>query len=316
MEGKGPKIAVVGSLIFDFVAKGDRLPRRGETVLGSYFGTFTGGKGANQAVQAARLGARTTMIGRVGSDFLGDRMLEALQGDGIDTRYIRRDADAPTGACCIHIDQTGSNAIVVVGNANANCTEEDADGAREAIAGADAVLVQLETNGRTARRTLELARESGVLSVFNPAPPVDFDLKHFALADWVTPNETEAEYFTGVSRGDLPLDQWLAKVGERFFEAGVRRLVVTLGAEGCWYADAEGESALYPALPVEPVDTTAAGDAFNAALALALAEGRSRDDAIRFANGAGALCASRAGSQASLARRAELEAYLASLASH
>ena len=215
------KIVVLGSLVFDFVARADRLPRRGEAVLASSFGMFTDGKGANQAVQAGRLGAETWMIGRVGEDFLGERLLESLKTSGVRTDFIRKDPQRPTGACCIHVDSEGENAIIIAPNASAACDHTDVDRAEDLIRAADVLLLQLETNVETVAYALERAQGGRAITILNPAPAREIRPGMLRGVDYLTPNESEAEYFSGVARGDLALEEWCARSAEKLAELGL-----------------------------------------------------------------------------------------------
>lgn len=309
-----PRIVVVGSIVFDCVAKADRLPRKGETVLGQSFGMFSGGKGANQAVQAARLGAEVYMVGRVGQDSLADHVLKNLKASGVDTRYIKQDPSVATGACCIHVDAAGDNTIVIVPEANLACSPEDVDAAREVLATADILLCQFEIAMPTVAYALEVAAELGVRVVLNPAPAQPVSNGLCSRATVLTPNETEAELLAGVP---LPSGEsnarassdWEIEVSSRLLGMGPQAVVITLGNRGAYLANGAG-GRLIPAYQVSPVDVTAAGDAFNGALAVAMAESREMTQAIAFANAAGALAATRAGSQPSLATRREVEDFL------
>ena len=197
-DKKRPRVVVVGSLVFDCVAIADRIPRKGETVLGQSFGTFSGGKGANQAVAAARLGAEVFMVGRVGQDDQAKFLLTNLNASGVNTEFVKADPVAGTGACCIHVDAAGDNTIIIVPQANLACLPEDVDAAREVIAAADAVVCQLEIAIPAVVRAVDLANELGVPVILNPAPAGKAPAGLFAKATYLTPNETEAEFFTGV----------------------------------------------------------------------------------------------------------------------
>ena len=307
--GRQAKIAVVGSLIFDFVASADHLPRMGETVMGDRFQMNTGGTGANQAVQAARLGAKVTLVGRVGRDFQGDTILENLRRDGIDPRFVAQDERESTACCCIHVDRQGNNAIIIAPNANLALTEEDVDRAREELLASDILLLQQEIPMAVNRYAARLAQERGIPVILNPAPAVPLDRELLSLASFFTPNETEAEYYAGLSVQESP-EEWECRTAQRLLELGARRVLLTLGKRGAFLMDGERKE-LFPAFEgIHAVDATAAGDAFHGALAVALAEGRPLEEALLFANGAGGLAASRAGAQTSLCRRAELEQFL------
>jgi ribokinase len=309
-----PRIVVIGSLVFDFVAKAVRLPRTGETVLGEQFGMFPGGKGANQAVQAGRLGAEVYLVGRLGDDFLADRLLASLAESGVATEFIQRDRSVKTASCCIHVDAHGNNAIIIVPEANRACSPEDVDRAASVLRSADLVLCQLEIPTATVAYALARAARSGVPAILNPAPAQEISGSLLSQVSILTPNETEAEFLTGFARSeDLPLagESWVAGAAQRLLGLGPRTVIITLGERGAYLATGSG-GRLLPAYPVAVVDTTAAGDAFNGALAVALAEGKQIEEAVAFANAAGALATTRAGAQPSLAWREELERFRAS----
>jgi ribokinase len=305
---KQPRIVVVGSLVFDFVAKADRLPRKGETILGEVFGMFPGGKGANQAVQAGRLGAEVFMVGRVGDDFLAERLLTSLQESGVRTEFVKRDRSVKTAACCIHVDGAGNNAIVIVPEANQACSREDVDAARDVIRSADVVLCQLEIALPTVAYTIGLAAEDGVRVILNPAPAQQVPAGFFSKVSILTPNETEAETLAGVPLSD-DLSSWEVEAGQKLLAMGPETVIITLGDRGACLLT-EQQARRIPTYRVSVVDATAAGDAFNGALAVALAEGRDVESAIARANAAGALATTRAGAQPSLPTREEVEALL------
>lgn len=309
-----PRVVVVGSLVFDCVAIADRLPRKGETVLGRSFGTFSGGKGANQAVAAARLGADVFMVGRVGEDARADHVLGSLRASGVDTRYVRKDPSVGTGACCIFVDAAGDNAIVIVPEGNLACAPEDVDAAREVLASADILLCQLEIALPAVGRAVDLAAELGVRVILNPAPAGPAPEGLLGKAAYLTPNETEAEFFSGVKlpAGDLAEqngEDWEAEASAKLLGLGPQTVVITLGRRGAYLATAR-QQRLIPGYTVTAVDATAAGDAFNGALAVALAEGRDIAPAVAFANAAGALAATRAGAQPSLPTRREVDEFV------
>jgi ribokinase len=304
-----PRIVVVGSLVFDFVAKAPRLPRKGETVLGEMFGMFPGGKGANQAVQAGRLGAEVYMVGCVGDDFPADRLLASLADSGVKTDFVRRDRSLKTASCCIHVDDQGSNAIIIVPEANMACSTDDVDAAAKMLRSADILLCQLEIPLPTVAYALALAQESRVPAILNPAPAQQVPASLLSQATILTPNETEAEVLSGLA---LPTDarvapdSWAKDAVIKMLALGAQTVIVTLGEQGAYLASSTSQR-LIPSYPVAVVDTTAAGDAFNGALAVALAEGKEMSDAVAFANAAGALATTRAGAQPSLASRKEIE---------
>lgn len=307
-----PRIVVAGSMIFDFVAIADRLPRKGETVMGRHFGMHTGGKGANQAVQAARLGADVCMVGRVGCDFMGDKILENLKNEGINTRYIKRDPDVPTAACCIHVDAAGNNDIIISPGANMAVRPGDIDDALEEIYKADMMLLQLEIPLETIIHTAGKAVEKGIPIMLDPAPAAEIPNILFKMATYVTPNETEAEFYSGLRNESSDIETWAEKASKKILDLEAKNVIITMGKHGAYYATKENRKRFKTFEDIRAVDTTASGDAFNGALAVALSEGKHIDDAIVFANGAGSLAASREGAQSSLCRRDDLEKLLSS----
>jgi ribokinase len=306
---KKVRIVVLGDLLYDCFIWADRLPRVGETVTGYANGFYAGGKGGNQATQAARLGAQTHMIGKVGQDERGTFLLDTLRQSGIDTEYVIMDPNDQTGTDCVHIDRKGRNAIIVAPMANDHIKPEEIERARELIESADVFMSQLQINSEAIEAAMGISSRAGVCTILNPAPAKEIPNELLKLADYCTPNETEAEFFSGYRQGEMNQTEWLSSVTEAFDQKGVRNLIVTLGAEGAWYAGTDGQY-LVPPYPVEAVDTTAAGDSFNAALALRIGQGESVRDAIVFANAAGAMTASRMGSCPSMPTMAELEEFL------
>jgi ribokinase len=290
------------------IVKAGRLPRPGETVIGGEFSAAPGGKGANQAVAAARAGGEVTLVARVGSDALGDQAVAGYVADGIDVGHVVRDPQLPTGVALILIDERGENSIAVASGANAALSAADVHAARNAFESGAVVLAQLETSLEALRAALDEADRCGARLVLNPAPaqPLANDLlKRVAI---LTPNESEAELLSGVAiRGTDDARPAAAALRER----GVGTVLVTLGRRGV-YALGDDIDELFPAFDVEAIDTTAAGDVFNGALAVAIAEGRPLREAIRFASAGGAISVTRMGAQPSAPRRGEIEAFLRS----
>jgi ribokinase len=276
-----------------------RLPRPGETVHGRRFVTGPGGKGSNQAVAAARLGAAVTFVGCVGQDSFGDTALKTWQQEGINVDYVRRDATHATGVAPIFVEDSGENAIVVALGANLALSPTDVDAARDAIAQADLLIVQLEIDIHTVKHALALAKSLGKRTLLNPAPAAQLDADILALADVLTPNETELETLFGSVPGDL----------RTLVQHEGQTLIMTAGAQGAKWAT-RSDSGQVPTYPVAVVDTTGAGDAFNAGLAVALAEGRDLEAAIAFANATAAMAVTRPGTTASMPQRHEVEALL------
>lgn len=297
-------IVVVGSLNMDLVVRTPRHPQVGETIIGSDFGTYPGGKGANQAVAAARLGGAVKMVGRVGQDDFGQALLRNVSDNGVDTAFVLRDPGSATGVALITVDDAGQNSIVVVSGANARLTPEDVARAESAFEGASVLLLQLETPLLTISAAIERARRHGLRVVLNPAPAQKLDAGLLTAPDYLIPNQTELARLAGVQ----PLDEAVGAL----LSWGVPNLIVTLGEQGVLIAEGQRQTRL-PAHPVEVVDTTAAGDAFVGAFAVALTEGLSTLQAATWGNAAGALAVTRRGAQPSLPNRAELDEFLSRL---
>ena len=292
------RIVVIGSLNADFVIRLQRFPGPGETVAGRDFKVFCGGKGANQACGAARLGGEVSMIGQVGNDAHGDLLIENLAAAGVDVTHIFRAADVSTGVAAITINAEGENQIVVVPGANGSFGEEQLQRSRELIASAGIVLLQLEIAAR-------LAKAAGALVILDPAPAQQLPEDLLGSVDYLTPNESELGILTGTAAEGFSPAVAAQKAGE-LRKRGVRKVLVKMGAQGALLVDGQQET-FWRALPVSAVDTTAAGDAFNAAFAYALASGQSELDAGRFATAAAAYSVTRAGAQPSMPTRAEVE---------
>lgn len=296
------QIVVVGSLNMDLVVRTLRHPQIGETVLGYDFRTYPGGKGANQAVAAARLGGWVRMIGRVGNDQFGEALLQTVKAAGVDARYIFKDDTSPTGVAFITVDDRGKNTIVVAAGANARLTPDDIDAAREAFEDASILLLQLEIPLLAVERAIDIAKEYGVQIVLNPAPAQLLDATLLQSVDYLLPNQTELALLAGQESTEAAIEVLLG--------LGIRKMVVTLGEEGALVVD-DGQQTYLPAYQVSVVDTTAAGDAFAGAFAVALGEGLSIREAARWGNAAGALTVTRAGAQPSLPWRDEFDHFLA-----
>jgi ribokinase len=301
-----PRVLVIGSANVDFTVRAARLPRPGETVSGGTLLVNYGGKGANQAVAARRLGAEVRLIGCVGDDDPGRAIRDALAAEGIGVAGVVGTSAAATGTALIVVDAEGHNQIAVAPGANRTLTVEHLRARAEDFAWAEVVVCQLETPLPTVAWALETGRQRRAITLLNPAPPSDASLEFLALVDYLTPNGGEAERLAGVpvrDRADA------ARAADRLRGRGTGVVVVTLGEGG---ALARGPGGLHhaPAFTVTAVDTTAAGDAFNGALAVALAEGRELAPALRFANATAALACTRRGAQPSLPTRSEVERLL------
>jgi len=303
---KAARVLVIGSANMDFTVAVSRLPAEGETITGGRFYVSHGGKGANQAVAARRLGAEVCFVGCVGQDPQGDQVAEQLRAEGIPTDGLIPVEDAATGVALIVVDTEGRNQIAVASGANLSLQPGRAREHDSLVAWAQVLLCQLEIPLPTVEWALTAGRERGILTILNPAPAQQLPDALFPLVDCLTPNAVEAETLTGVAvNGPEPA----AQAAQRLLARGVRRVIVTLGTQGVLFCD--GTSALhFPAFPVDAVDTTGAGDAFNGALAVGLAAGGRWEEALPLANAAAALACTRRGAQTSFPLRAEVEAFM------
>ena len=293
---------MAGSSNTDMVVRVPVLPRPGETVLGGTFFTARGGKGANQAVAAARAGGSVAMIGCLGDDAFGDDTLAALAAEGIAVEGIRRVASTSSGVALILVDNRGENCIAVASGANALLGPEEVARCSELLSPEGVLLVQLETPLETVVAAARAARRAGARVILNPAPARELPDELLGLVSVLTPNESEAERLTGIS---IDGERGLDRAASSLLARGIGVVVVTLGAAGAYVAAAEHRETI-PGWPVEPRDTTGAGDVFNGALAVALAEGLPVRDAVRFANAAAAISVTRDGAQLAAPRRAEI----------
>ncbi len=299
-------IVVVGSSNTDMIIRMERIPRPGETVLGGEFSTAAGGKGANQAVAAARAGGSVTFVARVGRDLFGDEALKGFGADGIDITHIIRDSSAPSGVAFIFVDANGENSIAVASGANGNVSPSDVAAAGEAISRASIFLMQLEIPLEAVTAAAETAHEHGVRVILNPAPARELPASLLGMVSILTPNETEAELLTGIPVTD---ERSAGKAANALMDMGIGTVLITMGARGVFAAEGSMRE-LVPGFRVEAVDTTAAGDVFNGALAVALAEGTPLREAVRFACAAAALSVTKLGAQPSAPIRSEIERML------
>jgi len=302
----GCRIVVVGSSNTDMIMKVGRIPKPGETVIGGRFSTAAGGKGANQAVAAARAGGEVSFVARVGDDMFGKQAVDGFVLNQIDVTHVFQESDEPSGMALIFVDDHGENSIAVASGANARLTPSDVVVARDAIGSANMLVLQLENPLETVLAAAKLAHEKNVPVILNPAPaqPLGEDiLRHLSV---LTPNEAEAELLTGLKVSN---EGEAEAAASRLFDMGVEAVLITLGRRGAFILDADHRE-MIPGFQVEAVDTTAAGDVFNGTLAVALAEGKSLAEAARFANAAGALSVTKMGAQPSAPTRTEIEKFL------
>ena len=296
------RIIVIGSSNTDMVIKTTRLPLPGETILGGTFLMNPGGKGANQAVAASRLGGKVTFITKRGNDLFGNQTIGLLMRENVETKYIVKDPVLPSGVALINVDSAGENSIVVAPGSNGNLLNEDIPLSVFESGKYEILLLQLEIPINTVEYSAVNASLHNIRVILNPAPACQLPgnlLRHLWL---ITPNETEAEILTSVKITDLPSAD---KAAEILMAAGVKNVIITLGENGA-YVKSENFSGLIPGIKVEPVDTTAAGDVFNGALAVGISEGMELKDAILFANKAASISVTRMGAQASAPFRHEI----------
>lgn len=307
MKGERPRIVVVGSLVMDLVFRAHRRPGPGETFLGSEFGMFLGGKGFNQAVGARRLGADVTIVGRVGDDYFGRLFQEKLRAEGI-AGFVRYDPEAGTGVASPVIDEHGQNSIIGVPRANMRVAAEDAAAAAAEIERADVLMLQFEIPTAASARAAEIARRYGTLVLLDPAPVCHGGRgrgvegsRVQVETDYIVPNEVEAHMLTGRTTPEEAAAVLLPEVRQA--------VVISLGERGAFAVD-RARMFESGAFPVEVVDTTGAGDAFRAGLAVMLAEGRDLKTSVRFANACGALACTVMGAEPSMPARHAVEAFL------
>lgn len=301
------KIVVVGSLNMDLVVRIPKIPRPGETLLGGVFKTFPGGKGANQAVAAARLGGHVTMIGCVGDDPFGRELRATLVGEGVETRHVLVHPDSATGVALIQVDAQGQNSIAVASGANFCLTSADIETAMQSIGEFDVLVMPLEIPLETVYTAAQIALRRGAKVVLNPAPVQVLEKDMLKSVDVLLPNEHELALMTGVQ---LQTPDDTRRAAEKLRGLGVKNLLVTLGSQGSALYDSIGQETFIPAYPVLAVDTTAAGDCYVGALAVGLCEGKPIAAAAAFASAAAALSATREGAQPSLPHRGEVEKFL------
>jgi ribokinase len=300
-------IVVVGSLNMDLVVQVPTIPKPGETVLGNKFATFPGGKGANQAVAAARLGASVTMVGQVGADTYGESLIDNLATEGVKVDCVSSDEHNATGVAMIAVDANGQNSIAVASGANFTLTKEHIRSAWEKLRDIDILIMPLETPPDTILEAARLAKKQGSTVVLNPAPARILGVELLSLVDVLVPNEHE---ISQLSEYQPSSDAEIEEFARTLIAQGVGAVVTTLGSKGVSIVEDSKDEVLLPPFPVEALDTTAAGDSFVAALAVGIGEGKSLQEACYFANAVGALTVTKMGAQPSLPTRAEVNEFL------
>ncbi len=300
------KIIVVGSSNTDMIVKVPRIPAPGETILGGKFVKAAGGKGANQAVSAARSGGNVTFVANTGNDNFGKEAIDGFKQEGINTDYIFVDKKTPSGVALIFVGEDGENSIAVASGANGTLTPSQIGKINKVISDGDILLTQLETPLETIEEAIKIANENGVTVILNPAPaqPLSDDL--LKRIDILTPNQPEAELLTGIKIEDTESAQ---KAASHLQSKGVKTVILTLGSEGA-FVMSEDVQKVIPGFTVDPEDTTAAGDTFNGALAVGLADGRSVEEAVQWAHAAAAISVTKMGAQPSIPNQEEIHNFI------
>ena len=301
------RVTVVGSFMFDLVARAPRRPKTGETLIGDSFGMFIGGKGANQAIAASRLNALVCMVGRLGDDLFGNQFLDKFSDEKINTDFVIQDKNNGTGVGMPLIDASGDNSIVIIPRANTALSAENINQGYEAIANSDILLLQLEVPIEASQRAAEIAKENSTIVILNPAPAREIPDTLLDLVDILTPNESETEILSGIS---ATTEKEAKEAACILMDKGVETVILTLGSRGSLLLTSTVES-FFPANQVDVVDTTAAGDAFCGALAASLANGSTIEEAVKTGNAAGALAVTKLGAEPSLPKKADLDRFLA-----
>jgi ribokinase len=300
------KILVLGNSNVDFVFRIPRFHHPGETILAESLVTFFGGKGANQAITAKRLGGNVHFITKVGNDLYGKSYRHHLIKNGLDQKLILKDKKLPTGMAVIELTPKGENRIIAFLGANGSLSVNDLKRLERYWKGVDVFVTQLEIPFSTVEKGLKMAKEKGALTLLNPSPPVQLPSHVLTSVDFIVPNEVEAQYLTGIKWKE---DREIRKMAEKFLDQGVKNVVITLGSKGLFFKN-RSEEVWMNAFRVNVIDTTAAGDAFLGALASGLSENKPIREVLRFANGAGALATTKLGAQPSLPHRRELDMFL------
>jgi ribokinase len=304
-QGKA-KIVVVGSSNMDLVVKSKRIPAVGETILGGDFIMVPGGKGANQAVAAAKLGAEVYFVAKLGDDIFGKQSLSNFKKEGVNTKYVNQTREAPSGVALIMVDEAGNNVIVVAPGANQKLSAEDVKKAQSCIASSGALVLQLEVPLTTVEFAAQLAYSCGVPVILDPAPAQKLRPELLKIVDVLKPNETEAQILTGIKVTD---ENSARKAAGNLLQCGVKAVVLTMGAKGFLLATGESMESV-PGIKVNAVDATAAGDAFTGSLAVKMAEGKTLREAALFANCVAAISVTKMGAQPSMPTLQEVENFM------
>ncbi len=300
------KIIVLGSSNTDMIVKVPRIPAPGETILGGKFVKAAGGKGANQAVAAARSGGDVIFIANTGNDNLGKEAIEGFKKEGINTNYIFVDNESPSGVALIFVGDDGENSIAVASGANGTLSPSKIKEIERVIANGDILLTQLETPLETIEAAIKIANQNGVKVILNPAPAQKLDDDLLQKVDILTPNQSEAELLTGINVED---EKSAKKASEILLSKGVQTVILTLGADGA-FVMSETIQKIIPGFKVDAEDTTAAGDTFNGTLAVGLADGKSIEEAIRLAHAAAAISVTKMGAQPSIPNQKEIQDFI------
>lgn len=303
-----PKIIVMGSFVADLMGRGPEIPVPGETVKGNYFKVGPGGKGANQAVAAARAGGDVAMITKLGNDSFGEMAIANFKAEGINTDHVFRSDEYPTGAALIIVKEgSGQNAIMVIPGACGQMGNDEVVSAMQKLDRADVLILQLETNFEAVAASLKTGKAMGMKIICNPAPAHPMPAEYYPLIDFLTPNETEASTLTGIRVSSV---EDAEKAARALQGMGAANVIVTLGEKGALVLDKDGERHFVPSFKVGTVDTTGAGDSFNGAFALALGEGKDIVSATIFANAAAAISVTRIGTAPAMPFRDEINSFL------
>ena len=295
-------VVVLGSINMDLTTYVPKLPQPGETLQGSSYITVPGGKGNNQAVAAARLGADTKFIGRVGTDGFGKEVLQIVADQNVDVSQVMKDPENGTGIAVISVDQNAENSIIIISGANFALDDSDVERASQNMDDAQVLMLQMEIPLETALKAAKIAKEKGVKVVFDPAPAKPLPDEAYKLMDFITPNETETEILVGIRPGN---QEEASKAAKLLLEKGAGTAIIKMGGSGVYYENKE-ESGFVPPYKVNPIDTVAAGDAFNAGLAVAISEGKPLAEAVRWGAAAGAIATTRKGALPAMPYREEV----------